>query len=159
MRSLQHPWFVYANPFHFLPLVRTYIEPGVDYWIDIPSGQARIRLTNIATGEYVIYGDLGKKAEEDYDVGFDEALCMNMPAGCIRVRVGEDPPEFEIVDIKDNLAYLGIENKWCLFVVEDMFGKLSYSYSRFNRAEEAVIRELQHAAIDGAPAHSRFVFE
>lgn len=142
-----HPIFV-ANkqPHLYSALLRTYLELGIDYWLDMPFDQGRIRLTNILTGEYIIYGPLGTKATE-LDVGIDEQLHMNVPAGKLRVKL--DRNTFVTVDIDANLVYRGVQRKWCIFTCSNNT-TVSYDFVRFNLTDLSSIRTQQYAALEKA---------
>jgi len=152
--SHDHPVFAYVrNPFVYLSLVRTYVELNTLYWVDTPTAQGRVRLTNVETGEYVIYGDLGGLSDK-YDVGEDECLYMNVPQGHVRVRIADS--RFVVVQITDDLSYRGVTNRWCLkFTQNEETGAVSYDFERFDLSLIERIRTLQSANLEFALPHVR----
>lgn len=144
---LLHPAIAFKNKvsvFAYQDLCRLYAELDVVYWLDLPFTQGRIRLTNVETGEYIIYGDLAVHGTE-HDVGEDESLGLIMPEGMMRVATGEYE-SFDTFKISSNLQYLACQGNWgILFELEGDI--VIYDVVRVNQGDINSARLCQHSVM------------
>jgi len=143
---LQHPAIHWRNasPFIFQSLVRTWVEPGL-YWLDLITPQSRLRLTNLNTGEYVIYGDLSPIATEK-DVFVDEQLRAILPRRRMRLKIGENT--FQHFSVQDDLPYLaGRAGTWAMDI-QVVDGSVRYNTVSIATYEAANARLAQFVILD-----------
>lgn len=143
MASSRHPLLITSEQraIAFLPLLRSYVELYTVYLLDQPFEQGRVRLTNTVTGDYVIYGKLGKLSGVE-DMGVDEQLCMNIPSGYLRVRTA--PGQFEFLEVTENIEYLGNSASLWGIRVSGKSTELGYTMELVPASVVTTVRELQY---------------
>jgi hypothetical protein len=137
-----HPLLTYPRvpSLAYYELLRTYVELDTHYYLDLPYTQGRVRLTNMQTGEYVIYGNRGIHTT-DRDLGIDETLGMNVPKGYLRVRVGRT--RYQFVDTRHDIDSLGILNKYAVIFTYDNYGDIIYTREAMEVEEVSAMRSIQ----------------
>lgn len=146
---LQHPLLVYkkiVQSFAYQSLLRTYVLPGIPYLLDSPFPQGKVRLTNIETGEYIIYGNYGSLFTEN-DKGIDELLYIHLPLGMLRVKI--DTNVFITTYIDINIHYLAvISSGYALTAIISSDGlSCTYRLDRVDISEINSMRAKQYRAI------------
>lgn len=142
---IKHPFLAFpqASALAYIDLVRTYVELDVPYLLDMPYVQGRVRLTNIFTGEYVIYGKHGMYVTPR-DVGIDELLYICVPKNYLRVHIGDGV--FQFIATSQDIDSLGIVGMWAMLIT-DTQGVLNYEMERIDSREIDVMRQNQYKVI------------
>lgn len=87
---LDHPVVVPGLKHRVHRLLRAFVEVDSIYWVDMLDPVARVRLTNIFTGQYVIFGQFGAAAPIAYQGYVDEYYGTVISGPDIRVRLAHN---------------------------------------------------------------------
>lgn len=124
---------------NYLTLLRTYIHVEQLYYLDMPFVRGRVRIANLQTGEYVIYGNLAGGAESN-DVGADESLYMNVPYGGLRIKTAQG---FVPLTTNKDVESLGVMLNWGMRAYYNE-GALTYEFDKVQESDIRQMREIQY---------------
>lgn len=139
---VDHPITTAIPAIHYVALLRTYLHLDRLYYLDVPFVQGRVRLTNLATGEYVIYGNYGPN-KTIHDVGKDESLFIHVPRGMLRVRDADG--QFHPFPVTSpDIETLGNQRVWAMRPEYGYNGELVYNFERVTQSDILAMRETQY---------------
>lgn len=143
---LSHPCLVRTvSPYVFRSLVHLHFDVGVPYWLDLPNQHGRPRLTNINTGEYVIYNSPSAAADV-LDLCYpDELLKLIYPdTADWRVKLG--PKDFVFVKHGEpfgDLGMLALTQKSLALLFTSTKDGVELTYTSVSDADMQAARLLQ----------------
>lgn len=137
---MHHPIIEMEESSDIAPLLRTYVDPGIVYFLDHITVQSRVRITHTVTGAYVIYGSLGPHAD-DGDTFRDESFCTVIPRGYLRVRIGHNV--FRFIDVRMDIETLGVNGRYGILFTSE----LTYRFLPVVETLKTRVHKLQYVAM------------